>query len=136
MHVRDMVAATVVAEVVGLLFACLLALAVWLLLGEQWLRDLPWALGALGAVGVAVEYDRERPPRRLRGLLSGLAVLGVVAVGVATVADRVLPDAAGTGPVGAIALFVALPLANGVLALAAGRPAHGALAAAGRPAEG
>ncbi|WP_406086620.1 hypothetical protein [Kitasatospora purpeofusca] len=125
MHVRDMVAATVVAEIVGVLFACLLGLAVWTLLGEGWLRDLPWALSAVGAVGVAVEYDRKRPPRRLRGVLAGVAALGAVAVVAAAVADRVLPDAAGTGLIGAIALLLAVPVANGVLAAAAGRPAEG-----------
>ncbi|MFB8239180.1 hypothetical protein ACFC58_21790 [Kitasatospora purpeofusca] len=40
-------------------------------------------------------------------------------------ADRLLPDAAGTGLIGAIALLLAVPVANGVLAAAAGRPAEG-----------
>ncbi|MFE6865728.1 hypothetical protein ACFVFS_04165 [Kitasatospora sp. NPDC057692] len=120
MHVRDLVLATLVAEAMAALFVGVAVLAGWLLLGDDWIRGLPWAIWVLGADWAPVEYYRRRPPHRVRGAAAGLLVLGLVAAAVVVGVESLLPDAAPDDLDGALALAAALPVAAGAFAAVAG----------------
>ncbi|MFB7471585.1 hypothetical protein [Kitasatospora sp. NPDC056184] len=122
MHVRGIVKATIVAELATVALFGLLALAMWLVLGDEWVRDIPWGACALGASGVAADYFRKGPPNRRRGVQAGLAVLVVLVVAAMAVATLWLPGEPGEDMSAAVALMIALPVANGVFAAVAGPP--------------
>ncbi|MFF2662007.1 hypothetical protein ACFVUH_32190 [Kitasatospora sp. NPDC058032] len=122
MHVRSLVKATILAEIGMALLIGLLALAVRLLLGDDWTQGMPWGICIFGATGVSGDYYRRRPPNRRRGVLAGLAVLGVLAVAITTVADLWVPGDLGGNVYVGLALMATLPVANGVFAYVAGPP--------------
>ncbi|MFE6865727.1 hypothetical protein ACFVFS_04160 [Kitasatospora sp. NPDC057692] len=122
MHVRGIVKATIIAELATTALVGLLVLAMWLVLGDAWVRDIPWGSCALGATGVAADYFRKDPPNRRRGVQAGLAVLLVLVLAAMVAADQWLPSEPGGGMSATVGLPIALPVANGVFAFVAGPP--------------
>ncbi|WP_380281918.1 hypothetical protein [Kitasatospora purpeofusca] len=117
-----MVKATIVAEIGTAVLMGLVALVAWLVLGDEWVRDIPWGACAFGASGVAADYFRKGPPNRRRGVQAGLAVVVVLTAAVGVAVEQWLPGEFGDSMDVALALTIALPVANGVFAAVAGPP--------------
>ncbi|MFF8770588.1 hypothetical protein [Kitasatospora sp. NPDC015120] len=129
MHVRGLVAATVLAELAGAVLAGLLYLAASLLPGD-WTAGVAWTgLPVMAAVTPLADHVGRRPPHRLRGVLAGLLTLAVTGIALLSVTDLWFGWDGGLG--GALALAIAFPVAAGVFAAVSG-PASGAAPRGGR----
>ncbi|MER7706749.1 hypothetical protein ABTX81_28115 [Kitasatospora sp. NPDC097605] len=122
MHVRAVVTATVVAELVGLVSIGLITLLARLLLGDDSTDGVPPGVLIMFATWVAHDYYGKRPPHRRRGVPAGLAALGLVGVAGLEVAEYCLPGGTAENLLDALVLVIALPVANGVFAAVAGPP--------------
>ncbi|MFE7563637.1 hypothetical protein [Kitasatospora sp. NPDC057500] len=118
MHVRAMVWATILAELVGVLLLGLLLLLMRLAPGD-WTEGVAWTgLPVLATVRPPLEYFGRRPPHRARGAAAGLLTFVVLGGALLLVTGQWVP--ADEGLDGVLAMMLAAPVATGVFAAVSG----------------
>ncbi|MFF7454390.1 hypothetical protein [Kitasatospora sp. NPDC008115] len=118
MHVRRLVTATILAELLGAVLAGLVY-SLFRLLPGDWTEGVAWTgLPLMAAIAPLADHFARRPPHRRRGVLAALPALVVTGIALLSVTDRWFAGVEGLG--GAVAMGIALPVAAGVFAAVSG----------------